>query len=193
MWAIATDEFWRNYTNATTIPQYFKENGYISVGMGKIFHPGKTDLMVMMTLAIHGAYHTITHPWESRTVVIHGSRLKDMKRISCLMDKVLTMPLVATLKELKKNMTKGSTSPFFLAIGFLKPHLAFSLWGNTSYPPAEMIDLPMNPDVPKDVTFHQLPGDLVSLHCTMISKHSLMIDVDKYSTDVQASFYGKEC
>ena len=72
MWAIATDEFWRNYTNATTIPQYFKENGYISVGMGKIFHPGKTDLMVMMTLAIHGAYHTITHPWESRTVVIHG-------------------------------------------------------------------------------------------------------------------------
>ena len=40
MWAIAMDEYWRNYTNATTIPQYFKENGYISVGMGKIFHPG---------------------------------------------------------------------------------------------------------------------------------------------------------
>ena len=105
------------------------------------------------------------------------------------------MPLVATLKELKKNMTKGSTSPFFLAIGFLKPHLAFFALGKyyDMYPPAEMIDLPMNPDVPKDVTFHQLPGDLVSLHCTMISKHSLMIDVDKYSTDVQASFYGKEC
>ena len=40
VWAIATDKYWRNYTNATTIPQYFKENGYISVGMGKIFHPG---------------------------------------------------------------------------------------------------------------------------------------------------------
>ena len=40
VWEIAADEYWRNYTNATTIPQYFKENGYISVGMGKIFHPG---------------------------------------------------------------------------------------------------------------------------------------------------------
>ncbi len=34
------DDYWRDFTNATTIPQYFKENGYISVGMGKIFHPG---------------------------------------------------------------------------------------------------------------------------------------------------------
>lgn len=29
-----------NTTNATTIPQYFKDNGYITIGMGKIFHPG---------------------------------------------------------------------------------------------------------------------------------------------------------
>ena len=40
VWRIADDEYWRNYTNATTIPQYFKENGYRSIGMGKIFHPG---------------------------------------------------------------------------------------------------------------------------------------------------------
>jgi len=26
-------EYWRTSTNATTIPQYFKENGYISVGI----------------------------------------------------------------------------------------------------------------------------------------------------------------
>ena len=29
--------------NATTIPQYFKENGYVSAGMGKIFHPGPSS------------------------------------------------------------------------------------------------------------------------------------------------------
>ena len=40
VWRIADNEYWRDYTNATTIPQYFKDNGYISVGMGKIFHPG---------------------------------------------------------------------------------------------------------------------------------------------------------
>ena len=32
--------YWRKFTNATTIPQYFKENGYISIRMGKVFHPG---------------------------------------------------------------------------------------------------------------------------------------------------------
>ncbi len=42
VWRIASDEYWRTNTNATrsTIPQYFKENGYVSAGMGKIFHPG---------------------------------------------------------------------------------------------------------------------------------------------------------
>ena len=40
VWIIAGDEYWRKFTNATTIPQYFKENGYTSIGMGKIFHPG---------------------------------------------------------------------------------------------------------------------------------------------------------
>ena len=33
VWEIAADEYWRMYTNATTIPQYFKENGYISIGI----------------------------------------------------------------------------------------------------------------------------------------------------------------
>ena len=40
VWEISKDEYWRDYTNATSIPQYFKENGYVSIGMGKIFHPG---------------------------------------------------------------------------------------------------------------------------------------------------------
>ena len=40
VWRGTGQEYWRNFTNATTIPQYFKENGYISAGMGKVFHPG---------------------------------------------------------------------------------------------------------------------------------------------------------
>ncbi len=36
VWLISPDEYWRRTTNATTIPQYFKENGYVSIGMGKI-------------------------------------------------------------------------------------------------------------------------------------------------------------
>jgi iduronate 2-sulfatase len=29
--------------NYTTIPQYFKEQGYLTAGMGKIFHPGEAS------------------------------------------------------------------------------------------------------------------------------------------------------
>ncbi len=43
VWEISPAEYWRTFTNATTIPQYFKENGYVSAGMGKIFHPGKPN------------------------------------------------------------------------------------------------------------------------------------------------------
>ena len=33
--------YWRKHAgNFTTIPQYFKENGYRTVSMGKVFHPG---------------------------------------------------------------------------------------------------------------------------------------------------------
>ena len=98
---------------------------------------------------------------------------------------------VSTLKELKKNMTKGNTSPFFLAVGFLKPHLAFFAPGKhcDMYPPAEMIDLPMNPDVPKD--FPPIARGLGEL--TLYDDIKAFVDADKCSTDVQASFYGKEC
>ena len=35
VWLIIADEYWYQYT---TILQSFKENGYISIGMGKIYH-----------------------------------------------------------------------------------------------------------------------------------------------------------
>ncbi|CAG0888723.1 unnamed protein product [Cyprideis torosa] len=35
--------YWRQVAgNFTTLPQYFKEHGYYSVSMGKIFHPGRS-------------------------------------------------------------------------------------------------------------------------------------------------------
>ena len=34
--------YWRTHAgNFTTLPQYFKENGYFTASVGKVFHPGK--------------------------------------------------------------------------------------------------------------------------------------------------------
>lgn len=40
-WSVVPSEYWRQRGgNFTTLPQYFRERGYLTVGMGKIFHPG---------------------------------------------------------------------------------------------------------------------------------------------------------
>ena len=188
VWAIATDEYWRNYTNATTIPQYFKENGYISVGMGKIFHPGAPNGHDDIAYSWSLPYY---HPPMGVKNRSHSWRSFEGYEDNQLPDGQIADNAVSTLKELKKNVTKGNTSPFFLAVGFLKPHLAFFAPGKyyDMYPPAEMIDLPMNPDVPKD--FPPIARGLGEL--TLYNDIKALIDVDKCSTDVQASFYGKEC
>ena len=58
-----------------------------------------------------------------------------------------------TLKELKQNRTKGDNTPFFLAVGFHKPHLPFFAPSKYCdlYPPAQDIPLAKNPDTPRDM------------------------------------------
>ena len=46
------DTYWRNVAgNLTTIPQFFKQNGYQSIGIGKIFHHGPgSDHVSLITI-----------------------------------------------------------------------------------------------------------------------------------------------
>ena len=40
-WSVTPVEYWRDRGgNFTTLPQYFKERGYLTLGVGKIFHTG---------------------------------------------------------------------------------------------------------------------------------------------------------
>lgn len=188
VWKIANDEYWRKYTNATTIPQYFKENGYVSIGMGKIFHPGapngNDDIEYSWSLPYYHSPLQVTNrtsSWWS----FEGYRDNQLP------DGQIADNAIDTLKQIKKNMTEGNTSPFFLAVGFHKPHLPFlapEKYYNL-YPPADNIELPMNPDVPKD--FPPIARSIGEI--TSYDDIKPLFDMSKCSTDVQASFYGKEC
>ena len=49
--------YWRKAGgNYTTIPQYFKENGYRTIGMGKIFHPGNVLLFPLCLFSIRSLH-----------------------------------------------------------------------------------------------------------------------------------------
>ena len=149
VWIISPNEYWRNYTNATTIPQYFKENGYVSVGMGKIFHPGAPsghdDIKYSWSLPYFHGGNKVNSPnaWNSFDNISDND----------LADGQIADNAVETLKQIKQNRTKGDNTPFFMAVGFHKPHLPFFAPSKyyDMYPQADQIKLPSNPDAPKNM------------------------------------------
>ena len=126
VWTVSDDQYWRTVpdaTNATTIPQYFKDNGYVSIGMRKIFHPGAA-----------GGNNDEQYSWSPEGLPYYDSRDRRIQGAAWysfdyednqLSDGKLADRAVSVLQELKQNETNGDTKPFFLAVGFHKPHLPF--------------------------------------------------------------------
>lgn len=139
-----------------TIAEHFKNNGYFVQGMGKIFHGGYDDP------------RSWSVPWQAPQAVTYASPDHEKKADTQARAKQGKAPrgpayegadvpdntfrdgktaelAVATLRELSKK-----PQPFFLAVGFSKPHLPFiapkKYWN--LYDPKE-IKLASNPYRPK--------------------------------------------
>lgn len=138
--------------NFTTIPQYFKENGYTTLAMGKIFHPGHTsgnDDPISWTvpnwqpdLSYWGKDMGVTWTMANDSEVA-AHPLEDMQ---------VAARAVRTLKALATE-----EKPFFLAAGFRRPHLPF-LCPKKFYDlyPEEDIRLPNNgftPDLMPEIAW----------------------------------------
>ena len=47
--------YWRVAAgNYTTLPQYFKSQGYTTMSVGKVFHPGELSLLLLESFHQHG-------------------------------------------------------------------------------------------------------------------------------------------
>ena len=140
--------------NVLTLCQHFKQNGYTTVSLGKIFHhyikddpqgwsevpwrptegrwKGRGYLTPEAQAAAAGTARGRGPAYESADVPD-----------TAYPDGVLATKAVETLRRVKDK-------PFFLAVGFYKPHLPFNApkryWDR--YPP-ETIDLADNPFKPK--------------------------------------------
>lgn len=139
--------------NFTTIPQYFKNNGYISVGMGKIFHPGRRasgrDDPMSWSLPY---FHAVNMGWEtnkSSWQAIPDKLLEDKP----LMDTQIKDQAINTLRQLAPKASSGH-QPFFLAAGFHRPHLPFDFPESVlKYYPEESIRLPDNEYAPVNMPY----------------------------------------
>jgi iduronate 2-sulfatase len=116
--------------DVVTLPQYFKNNGYFAQNIGKVFHNWRTE--------IHGDPQS----WSVPAVMHFNSHRKDdakvegnlppnlAKTIRCecrdVPDDAYFDGRITTLAIEALEQRSQSPEPFFLAVGFWKPHLPFN-------------------------------------------------------------------
>ena len=137
--------------NFTTIPEYFKQNGYRTIGMGKIFHPGKAasnnDDPISWTDPYYHApsqgYYGGNYNMSSWEAVP-----EERWRAEPLPDEQIADQAIATLRTVAADALSNNTN-FFVAVGFRKPHLPFVFPDYLlSLYPEESISLPDNAYIP---------------------------------------------
>ena len=107
--------------NCVTIPGLFKDGGYLSAGLGKIFHPGHASTTSgtdndPQSWTDASTYFVGTDPYVNGTDAVSPSWLSVNETAGgdC-QDSQIADRAVATLQNV--------SAPFFLAVGFHKPHL----------------------------------------------------------------------
>jgi len=123
VWDLVTD-FRQVNPNAVSIPQYFKSMGYETAGMGKIYHkesagPGH-DAPSWSIPYRDAKCKTYALP-EAANIKGKG------KATECadVPDDTYTDGKISGIAINLLDSLNGNKKPFFLAVGFLKPHLPF--------------------------------------------------------------------
>lgn len=151
------NSYWRTHSgNYTTLPQYFKSRGYHTMSVGKVFHPGiasnhSDDFPYSWSAP---AYHPPSFRYEKEKMC-KGEDGKLHANLLCAVNVAEqpggTLPDMESTDEavrLLKSRADDDT-PFFLAVGFHKPHIPFRIPQEylSLYPIGEMTLSP-DPDVP---------------------------------------------
>ncbi|XP_068268032.1 iduronate 2-sulfatase [Nyctibius grandis] len=123
--------YWRVHAgNYSTMPQYFKENGYVTLSVGKVFHPGVSsnysdDYPYSWSIP---PFHPSTEKYENDKTC-RGKDGKLYANLVCPVDVTEmpsgTLPDIQSTEEAIRllNVMKTNKQKFFLAVGYHKPHI----------------------------------------------------------------------
>ena len=110
-----------------TLPQFFKDHGYQTEAYGKIFHQGIGDSL-SWDFYQDGPKQRSTYHFEENTRIndpYDGSRRGRPYEYADVPDSLYTDGIIAN-RALRAMERFKRNRPFFLAVGFLKPHLPFN-------------------------------------------------------------------
>ncbi|CAH4036545.1 unnamed protein product [Pieris brassicae] len=123
--------YWRDeVANFSTIPQIFKQKGYETYSVGKVFHPGRSsnftdDFPYSWSVT---PYHAPSEKYKDATVCKDNITNEFQDNLICPVvvneqpDK--TLPDIEILNHaIDVLKTRNKTNPIFLAVGFHKPHI----------------------------------------------------------------------
>jgi len=128
---------WRKrWADVVTMNQHFKANGYTTVGLGKIYHgtggPGVDPENWTEWIKVGGKGYADPASWKQKRIrdPLPGSKKASVRGPSTeaadVADDVYAdgMRAAEGVRQIKKLAAAGK--PFFLAVGFTKPHLPFN-------------------------------------------------------------------
>jgi iduronate 2-sulfatase len=141
-----------DYPEAITLPEHFRQNGYYTISLSKVFHnqgDSKNAWDEEWRPSGAGTWRNYLMPENLKidTLIKRGMPFEaaDVPD-SAYFDGKTTQRAIRSLRKFGKT-----GEPFFLAVGFLKPHLPFNApkkyWDIYD---AEDIGIASNPDPPKD-------------------------------------------
>uniref|UniRef100_A0A1Y1KS11 Sulfatase N-terminal domain-containing protein n=1 Tax=Photinus pyralis TaxID=7054 RepID=A0A1Y1KS11_PHOPY len=125
------NSYWRDVAgNFTTIPQLFKENGYYTHSIGKVFHPGKSSNFTDDSLYSwsRSPYHPPTEKYKNAKVCVTRNGLAQNILCPVIVNEqpggsLPDLESLSAAKDFLKYHKQISTLPYFLAVGFHKPHI----------------------------------------------------------------------
>ncbi|XP_072286387.1 iduronate 2-sulfatase [Pyxicephalus adspersus] len=154
------NSYWRKHAgNYSTLPQYFKEHGYVTMSVGKIFHPGissnhSDDYPYSWSVK---PYHPSSEKYEN-TKTCKGKDGELHANLVCPVDLSEvpegTLPDIQSTEEAIRllNLVKQQNSSFFLAVGYHKPHIPFRFPKEfLKLYPIENISLAPDPAIPRNL------------------------------------------
>ncbi len=175
--------FRRDAGDFVTLPQYFKDNGYETFGMGKVFHRGPSRT--------NDDPPSWTRPYYSHDEAEHDTkqywRPKFWEAVSKEKRAREPLPDDVLADQANKSLTmiaQGEIpSPFFLAVGIHKPHNPWVFPEEfLSYYKLEDIPMPRSRQFPKDVAPQAMTHDLYEhvkrymIYESEINKRDLTLD-----------------